>query len=123
MTGLDHTDFKQAGSLLDQLKHVRALRSLMKFNTDTHEITAVTVFVLSHDDSLMDISTDVEGSPFKVDEFLTFCNRMLDEKEQKLIGDLKALGVNVGPHTPAPAAPPVENTKESEIIARVENAA
>jgi len=118
MTGLDHTNFKRAGELLTKLKFVRGLRSLMKFNTDTHEITTVTMAVLSHDDCLMDISTDVEGSPFEVDELLTFCNQLLDEKEQKLIGDLKQLGVNVGLHIPAPDAPSVD-----QAIARVENAA
>jgi len=111
MTGLDHTNFDQAGDLLSKLKHVRGLRSLMKYNADTHEITSASVSIFSGDDSLMDLPTNIEGSPFEVSELITFFNQMLDDKEQKLIGDLKQLGVNVGPHSPAPDAPTVEHLK------------
>jgi len=114
MNGLDHINFKHAGELLTKLKYVHGLQSLMRYSADTLDITAVTVSILGGDECLMDISTDVEGSPFSVDELLAFCNQMLSENEQKLIGDLKQLGVNVGPHSPAPDAPSVERLKPKD---------
>ena len=111
MNGLNSENFDKAGGLLDKLDNVRHLQSQLKYNTEAKDITSAYLNFYSADENLMNIISDGDVAPFEVSEFIAFSQKLLAEKEKQLIGDLKLLGVNVGPHSPAPDAPTVERLK------------
>ena len=106
-TGLDYRKIDNAQLLITKLANVRNLRALLKYNLDLEgdQITAVRFELLNNDMLLMDMGSDVEGSPFDTDEMVDIFAGMLDGKEQDIIAELEAIGVKVPSHTPAPSAP------------------
>lgn len=105
MPTFDIKDIDQLIEIDAELTNLLNLRRQLLYTQATFTDLNIVMFLQSTGEKLIDLSTDIEGSPISAKDLMGAYRQLLDEKLQAVEAKMVLMGIGNQPHDPAPNAP------------------